>query len=116
MSKTAFIGVGNMGSAILRAVCRKTDPSSVWISNRTKAKADALAAEDVDGFGLGIVQVRVTLQCVNAAGVDRYALHIVRRSREGMQERIEMALGEGFVGELKRVVIAAELFAVFDDA
>lgn len=45
MNKTAFIGVGNMGSAILRAVCRKADPASVWISNRTKAKADALAAE-----------------------------------------------------------------------
>ena len=45
MDKISFIGVGNMGSAVLRAVCRKAEPSSVWISNRTRAKAEALAAE-----------------------------------------------------------------------
>ncbi|MBR6351591.1 MAG: pyrroline-5-carboxylate reductase [Firmicutes bacterium] len=45
MNKISFIGTGNMGGAILRAVCRKADPSLIWISNRTRSKSEALEAE-----------------------------------------------------------------------
>ena len=40
-----FLGCGNMGGAIARAVCRAADPKNVWLANRTAAKARALAAE-----------------------------------------------------------------------
>lgn len=40
-----FLGCGNMGSAIARAVCKSTAPKNVLLANRTAAKAEALAAE-----------------------------------------------------------------------
>lgn len=39
------IGTGAMGSAVIRAVCRKFNPSDITVSNRTPAKAQNLAAE-----------------------------------------------------------------------
>jgi len=45
MSKFGFIGSGNMGAAMARAVCRRVDPKDVAVSNRTKAKAEAVAEE-----------------------------------------------------------------------
>ena len=43
--KLSFIGTGNMGSAIARAVCTAADPGTVYVSNRSFAKAEALAQE-----------------------------------------------------------------------
>lgn len=40
-----FIGVGNMGGALARAVCCKCPPERVLLSNRTAQKAEALARE-----------------------------------------------------------------------
>lgn len=40
-----FIGVGNMGGAMARAVCCKCPPKGVLLSNRTAQKAEALARE-----------------------------------------------------------------------
>ena len=45
MKKAAFIGVGNMGGALARAACRAIGPEQVVVTNRTPAKAGALAAE-----------------------------------------------------------------------
>lgn len=45
MEKIGFIGCGNMGGAIARAVCRVLEPSQVTLANRTPAKAEALAGE-----------------------------------------------------------------------
>ncbi len=51
MSHTiAFIGGGNMGGAILRAVCRAIPPEQVLLFDTDRAKAEALAAET--GCGL----------------------------------------------------------------
>lgn len=41
----AFIGAGNMGGAIVRAVCRAMDPGDVVIYRRDRQAAEALAAE-----------------------------------------------------------------------
>ena len=41
----SFIGTGSMGGALARAVCRTLPPAEVLLSNRTPAKAEALAAE-----------------------------------------------------------------------
>lgn len=40
-----FIGTGNMGGALARAACVTTDPAKIILSNRTREKAEALAAE-----------------------------------------------------------------------
>ena len=40
-----FIGTGNMGGALARALVRTVSPSDVYLNNRTPAKAEALAAE-----------------------------------------------------------------------
>lgn len=45
MNKIAFIGTGNMGGAIVRAVCGVTQSENVYISNRTAARSEALAQE-----------------------------------------------------------------------
>ena len=46
MLKTiGFLGCGNMGGAIARAVCKAADPQNVYLANRTAAKAEKLAAE-----------------------------------------------------------------------
>lgn len=45
MEQVGFIGCGNMGGAIARAVCAVTDPARVTLANRTPEKAKALAAE-----------------------------------------------------------------------
>ena len=45
MSRVAFIGCGNMGSALARAACASVGPDQVYLANRTYAKAEALALE-----------------------------------------------------------------------
>ena len=41
--KFGFIGCGNMGGAVARAVCKGAGAENVWLANRTPAKAQALA-------------------------------------------------------------------------
>ena len=43
MDTIGFLGCGNMGGAIARAVCKAVDPKKVFLANRTAAKAQALA-------------------------------------------------------------------------
>ena len=43
--RIGFIGTGNMGGALARAAAKALDPNSILLSNRTPAKAEALAAE-----------------------------------------------------------------------
>ena len=45
MATFAFLGTGNMGGALARAVCRSVPAGDVVLSNRTAAKAESLAAE-----------------------------------------------------------------------
>lgn len=40
-----FIGTGNMGGALARALVREVSPSDVYLNNRTPAKAETPAAE-----------------------------------------------------------------------
>ncbi|MCI8477061.1 MAG: pyrroline-5-carboxylate reductase [Oscillospiraceae bacterium] len=44
MKKTAFIGSGTMGGALIQAACQVLSPQDIIITNRSRAKADALAA------------------------------------------------------------------------
>ncbi len=45
MAKFGFIGTGNMGGALVRAVCKKMDPAEVLIADRDSQKVSALADE-----------------------------------------------------------------------
>lgn len=45
MFKAAFIGTGNMGSALIKAACQSIGGEQVVITNRTLARAEALAQE-----------------------------------------------------------------------
>lgn len=45
MKTVGFIGCGNMGGAMARALCRTVSPQDMVLANRTPAKAEALAAE-----------------------------------------------------------------------
>jgi len=40
-----FIGTGNMGGALARAAAKSVDPAKIWLTNKTQAKAETLAAE-----------------------------------------------------------------------
>ena len=40
-----FIGTGNMGGALARAVAKVARPEVIWLTNKTQTKAAALAAE-----------------------------------------------------------------------
>ena len=53
MAKFSFIGTGNMGGALARAAARQLPPAEILLSNRTPAKAEALANE------LGCIAVSV---------------------------------------------------------
>ncbi len=68
MGKIAFIGTGNMGGAIVRAVCSTEKAETLFLANRSIEKAEALAgkwgcniclsnisaAEDADFIFLGV--------------------------------------------------------------
>ena len=63
MKTIGFIGCGNMGGAMARAVCRVADPAGVVLANRTPAKAQALARrtgsnEDAAGCSLVFLGVK----------------------------------------------------------
>ena len=40
-----FIGTGNMGGALAKAAAKVMDPASLFLTNKTQSKAEALAAE-----------------------------------------------------------------------
>ena len=40
-----FIGTGNMGGALARAVAKVARPEVIWLTNKTQSKAETLAAE-----------------------------------------------------------------------
>ncbi len=45
MTTHGFIGCGNMGGALARALCRVTDPTNVYLANRSREKAETLSKE-----------------------------------------------------------------------
>lgn len=61
MRKAAFIGTGNMGSALVRAACKALGGGEVAVSNHTFAKAEALAN------ATGCQAYPTNLECAQAA-------------------------------------------------
>ena len=48
--KIACIGIGNMGSAIMKSVCQKFGGKNVFVSNRTLEKAQKFTQENGCNF------------------------------------------------------------------
>ena len=86
LNTIGFLGCGNMGGAIARAVCKATDPQNVWLANRTAAKAEALAAE------LGC---NTTINDEVAGRCDLIFLAVKPQMMEGVPSELAPALGEG---------------------
>ena len=79
MSKIAFIGAGNMGGAIARAVCRVTDPKTVWVRNKRDETTAAIATV------CGCIAAKDAADCAKDAdfvflGVKPYAVRDVLRA------------------------------------
>ena len=65
MAKAAFIGAGNMGSALAKAACKSLGGDQVAVANRSYHKAEALAKE------LGCQAYPSNLEAARAAEIGR---------------------------------------------
>ncbi|HJB56520.1 MAG TPA: pyrroline-5-carboxylate reductase [Candidatus Flavonifractor intestinipullorum] len=89
MKEAAFLGTGNMGGALARAACRSIGPDQVILSNRTRAKAEALAGE------LGCTAARDNREAAQSA---RYLfLGVKPHLMRGLLEEIAPVLSPGQV-------------------
>ena len=79
MATYGFIGVGNMGGALARAVCRTAEPDEIFLANHTLEKAKALAEE------LGC---RVTDNSAIAESADFIFLGVKPQMMEGLLTQI----------------------------
>lgn len=85
MAVFSFIGTGNMGGALARAAVRRLPPEEIFLSNRTPAKAEALAKE----LGCAAGGVR------EAAASGKYIfLGVKPQMMAGLLEEIAPVLGE----------------------
>ncbi len=80
-----FIGTGHMGGALARAVVQTVDPSAVSLSNRTVAKAHALAEE---------VGAAVTDNAAIAASCDYIFLGVKPQMMQGLLESLRLPLSQ----------------------
>ena len=87
MKKAAFIGTGNMGTPLIQAACRAVGAEQVVIANRTRAKAEALAAE----LGCAVAQDNRAA----AAQAEYVFLCVKPQMMEGVLSELVPALGDG---------------------
>lgn len=87
MKKAAFIGTGNMGAPLIQAACRAVGAEQVVVANRTRAKAEALAAE----LGCAVAQDNRAA----AAQAEYIVLCVKPQMMEGVLSELAPALGEG---------------------
>lgn len=87
MKKAAFIGTGNMGAPLIQAACRAVGAEQVVIANRTRAKAEALAAE----LGCAVAQDNRAA----AAQAEYVFLCVKPQMMEGVLSELVPALGDG---------------------
>ena len=87
MKRAAFIGTGNMGAPLVRAACAALGPEQVVVANRTRAKADQLAAE----LGCGAAEDNRSA----AAQAEVVFLCVKPQMLRGVAEELAPALGAG---------------------
>lgn len=82
MSTFGFLGTGNMGAALARAAAKAVPAENIYLTNRTMAKAEALAAE----LGAKACSAK---EC---AGADFIFLGVKPQQMEALFEEIRPAL------------------------
>ena len=87
MKKAAFIGTGNMGAPLIQAACRAVGAEQVVVANRTRAKAEALAAE----LGCAVAEDNRAA----AAQAEYIVLCVKPQMMEGVLSELVPALGDG---------------------
>ena len=70
------------------------------------------AAKGIDGLGLLVTDIRMTLQTLDRAGVEGNTLYRCCIYDEMIQKGIEMTFGEGFLGQLLRAVETTQTLAI----
>ena len=84
--KYGFIGCGNMGSAVARAVCKGAGAGDVLLANRTPAKAEKLAGElGIDATTLA----QIYMDCIQNVNEIWQALTTDFKRKEDSVEREE---------------------------
>ena len=104
--KLSFIGTGNMGGAIVRAICSASDPDAVYISNRNFAKSEALAE------ACGCHACRSNTECARDAnyiflGVKPEQVRDVLREIEPVlnKRQVIVSMAAGVTGDIMRDVV-----------
>ena len=106
--KISFIGCGNMGGAIARAVCRATESANVSLANRSAEKAQRLAAE----LGCGVAETNIVCAAdadfvflgVKPAGICPLLEEIAPALRE---DAVIVSMAAGVTGAAMRAALGA---------
>lgn len=101
MKRAAFIGAGNMGGALARAACRAVGPDQVVLANRTREKAQLLAAElgcaEADNAG-AVRQARCLFLGVKPQGMGallRELSPFLRECHEAGDDKVLVSMAAG---------------------
>ena len=96
--KIAFIGTGNMGSALIKGVCKTTDPSEVVIYDVNMTKATALAQP----IGCWIAGN----ESEAAANADYVVLAVKPQILRGVQETIMNMLESNYRADRRQILVS----------
>ena len=121
MKTAAFIGTGNMGSALARAACRALGPEGVVLANRSAGKAEALAGElgcaVAASNALALESARYVFLCVKPQmmeGVLAGLTPVLRRRHEAGEDKVLVSVAAGLrLADLSRFVQGAGYDPVF---
>ena len=92
MKTIGFLGCGNMGGAIARAVCKATEPENVFLANRTAAKAGNVNAMFQAGICCEFGQTSTNAEV--AGDCDLIFLAVKPQMMEAMLEPLRFILAE----------------------
>ena len=103
--KTGFIGVGNMGGAILRsfAASDNIDTGSLYIYSRTVSKTEALARE------LGVKTCGSAAELIREKEIDESRFYSILNKLDVPKAKLERDLRLLSEGQRKKVLLAASL-------
>lgn len=113
--KTAFIGCGNMGGAILRAVSGVVDPSDIFITDADKKKtaeyASSLGVNAADGNAEAVRKADIIFLCVKpqimGIVLDEISGELENSLKEG-KEKLLVSIAAGLTLDTLRGMLKGE--------